>query len=63
MIEINVGLLIFLIICATPTIFFLVFIFVYFIAGIHDLYFVKYNKSTKSEKDCPYEVEDKNNEK
>ncbi len=55
MIEINVGLLIFLIICATPTIFFLVFIFVYFIAGIHDLYFVRYHKPNDAEKNCPYE--------
>ena len=34
----------------------IVFLAIYFIAGVHDLFFVKYHKE-ESKKECPYFIE------
>lgn len=63
MIEIEIAWLIVLIVLASPTILLIVFGFIYFLAILHDLFLVRYYKPTKSEKQCPYEIEDDNNER
>ena len=59
MIEVSIALLVVLVVLARPSIFFVMGLVVYLIAGIHDLFFVRYRKPNKNEKDCPYEREDK----
>ena len=57
MIEIELGWFVVLIILASPTLIFLLFTLIYFIALAHDLWFVRYHKPNKCELNCPYEKE------
>lgn len=46
-----------LLICTNAIVWFVLFLIIYFFAGIHDLFLVKYDKSTEGEESCPYEVD------